>query len=1284
MNWNNLVEEAAVHWGLNPEETGIAKKIVLAESGGRPEAVSPKGAQGLMQLMPATAAEMGVKNPFDPRENIFGGVGYFKKMLDRFGGNIPLALAAYNAGPEKVQKAGGIPAIRETQDYVAKVLGWGWKVAEHVWGLVSPKEAYAEELPDVADSYMVRRQAAEENQLLDLLLSSGKKPGEKEDYDYKSAIEAWLKPDETGHWPSRIPTGPNEGLILKSENHPTFSLTLEAEREAGNVLYRHRGTGRLYSFPKSKTVGPEFKSYAEEATEEAEKIEKGPTGAIPDPDLDIVNIIGAFFGTAAASGIKSAAMGILGNVVGELLGSGAKAGVEEIAPRWGWVAGLGVDIASGMATDKAVERAVGRIQRLAPNITKETAQNIAKRVAKSPQVEEVVEKAKTLEPEKVKEIQAATNEILEKSGPIVEKPSAAPPKEALKEGEAASSAVPPREGEGIPPKEGEAAPVKGITAQPEAGKSIDLSALGDETKPAFEIVPYPKAKAISFAKQQTFADMPEDLPIGKYAININLNRIESGEEIKDTISKMAVLEKRNIDEARRGIIAQKETEKLADMLDMTPEKLLARRVGQTFNAEEALAARRLLVASASQVKELAEKAISVNASDVDLLAFRRAMTVMAAIQQQVAGMTAEAGRALASFRILAKETGLATRAIREWLETAGGHEETRRMAEKMAALDNPAQISKVVKKAWKATKFDVFLEAWINGLISNPVTHVVNFLSNMATNLVQLPERALAARIGKHLFREQNIASGEASAQLYGAVTGFMDGLQLAGKVLKEGMPSGEFATKLEIRPRAISSEALEISGVPGRAVDLMGEIITGPGKALTASDELWKSVGYRMELNAQALRMAMREGLEGEALGRRIQEILANPPESIRLAAINAANYQTFTQNAGPLAARLMAAAKDTPVLRLVLPFIRTPANIMKFTFERTPMAPLMRSVREDLMAGGARRDLALARISLGSMAMAVAGALNAAGILTGGGPSDPKLREALRRTGWQPYSVKIGDTYYSYQRLEPLGTLLGMGATFAEIAGQAGEVELDELASGLAAAAGEVLISKTWLTGLANLIEAIKDPERYGRSYLQKFAGTLIPFTGLVGQIERIDDPALRQTRAGREAAFVGLQSIINEIKSRIPGYSNNLPPIRNLWGEPIVLGGGLGPDMISPIYTSAEKESPIDKEIIRLKMGLSMPSRQINGVELTAQEYGRYVCLAGNELKVNGLGCKDALNNLVTSSKYQNKSDEAKENAIRQTIGAYREAARNEVIKEHPELNYLIRQKKQEGTR
>ena len=119
--YEGIITQASQRFNVDPS---LVKALIKAESDFDNRAVSHKGAQGLMQLMPETANAMEVANPFSPEENIFGGTRYFSLLLDRFKNDKVLALAAYNAGPEAVETYGGIPPFPETKSFVAKVLDY--------------------------------------------------------------------------------------------------------------------------------------------------------------------------------------------------------------------------------------------------------------------------------------------------------------------------------------------------------------------------------------------------------------------------------------------------------------------------------------------------------------------------------------------------------------------------------------------------------------------------------------------------------------------------------------------------------------------------------------------------------------------------------------------------------------------------------------------------------------------------------------------------------------------------------------------------------------------------------------------------------------------------------------------------------------------------------------------------------------------------------------------------------------------------------------------------------
>ena len=121
LNTNSYSREIRSAAAFNSVEESLIRAIIHAESAYQSDARSPKGAQGLMQLMPATAADLEVENPFDPVENIDGGTRYLAQLLSQFKGDIDLAAAAYNAGPEAVYKFGGVPPYDETREYVRRV-----------------------------------------------------------------------------------------------------------------------------------------------------------------------------------------------------------------------------------------------------------------------------------------------------------------------------------------------------------------------------------------------------------------------------------------------------------------------------------------------------------------------------------------------------------------------------------------------------------------------------------------------------------------------------------------------------------------------------------------------------------------------------------------------------------------------------------------------------------------------------------------------------------------------------------------------------------------------------------------------------------------------------------------------------------------------------------------------------------------------------------------------------------------------------------------------------------
>ena len=764
---------------------------------------------------------------------------------------------------------------------------------------------------------------------------------------------------------------------------------------------------------------------------------------------------------------------------------------------------------------------------------------------------------------------------------------------------------------------------------------------------------------------------------------INFGRIEAPEQVKFAIGKLAEGLKGSVDEARRGVITHEATQKMADDLGMTVTDLLKRRKGQPLNAEEALAARQMLTTSGEMLVDLAKKAASPNASALDLFAFRKGMAVHAAIQNEVIAARTETARALSSWAIPAGSKMEKARAIEQVMATMGGPENAREMAKRLAILTQagatPAAINRFLQRGAGARTMDAVKEVWVNGLLSSPKTHVVNMMSNSLVGVQQIYERAAAAGISK-LTGSDGVQFGESLAMAFGLVQSIKEAFKMAAKSLKTG-ETGYAFNKVDItRPNAISGEAIGMAGTSvGKFADFLGHTATIPGRLLGAEDEFFKTINYRMEVNAQAFRQAKSEGLDGDAFKARVAELIENPPDHIRINAADQAMYATFTNSLGKFGSAIMKLRDvDSPLnpLPFILPFVRTPANITRYTFERTPFAPLVGQWRADLAAGGARADLALARMSTGTAIMMTAMDMASNGHISGAGPSgdDVTVRESLVRSGWQPYSVKVGDRWYSYNRTDPFGTTMGLAASIVESVqkGELDEDDVDEWQEVMAmsiAATSQVVINKTYLEGFSNFVETMSDPKRYSERYVEDLVASFLPATALMYSMKNIHDPYQRDPSTPYEA-----------IQARIAGLSDSLPPRRNLWGEPVSTESGLGRvyDAVSPVASRLEKVNPIDREIVRLNKGPTKIAKKtvFDGARVSLKKfpavYDEYVRLAGNELKHPGwgMGAKDFLNSVVSgkhalSSVYQIMSDEVRRDFIEGVVSDYRKLAQQQIM-------------------
>lgn len=723
----------------------------------------------------------------------------------------------------------------------------------------------------------------------------------------------------------------------------------------------------------------------------------------------------------------------------------------------------------------------------------------------------------------------------------------------------------------------------------------------------------------------------QHIPSPKYAGSINLERLDTTDDVTDFILHTSERYKGKIDEARRGTITNDELKRLAADLDMSPKQLINRKAGKAWNAEEILAAREINLASAEDTFKAAQKALKDDSTE-NLVNFMAQIERHSAIQASVSGLSSEAGRALQAHKILAKSNpeALKSEALKAMIEALGGREVTQATAERMAKIDptDIVAVNKFIRNIKKSKASDKIFEAWVNAILSGPVTHIVNATSNTLTALSRPVERVASASLDLLSYPvtgKRNRFAGEAVADIIGMSKGVTDGVRKGLWSFINEMPASGTG-KIEVRVHQ------SIKGVKGR-------IIRTPGNLLVGADEFFKSVNYTGDLYARAYRQAAQEGLSGNARLKRIAQIIDNPLDEMVKAAKGEAAYRTFTNDLGKYGKKI-AGVRDMPAVRYIIPFLRTPINIAKYGIERTPLEFLNlahKAAIKDLPEDAIDR---LARATIGSLIGAGVTMYAAEGLITGGGPKDKAERDALYRQGWQPYSVKVGDKYYSYQRLEPLGMTLGLAADYYEITSAQGDKDAGELATSVMLAISKNVTSKTFMSGLFNVMNAASDPERYGEKWVESMASSTVP--SVVWWAVRSEDSAVKNPEGALEA-----------IKAKLPILSKDIKAKRNVWGDAVKQEGNAIWRMFSPSRVSTLKDDPVEKELDKLGIFVNMPNKQIAGVKIDDDQHDRYI-------QASGKLAKERLNRLVASDGYGAMSAFEKESAMRGII----EGARSEV--------------------
>uniref|UniRef100_A0A6M3J4P9 Putative structural protein n=1 Tax=viral metagenome TaxID=1070528 RepID=A0A6M3J4P9_9ZZZZ len=788
----------------------------------------------------------------------------------------------------------------------------------------------------------------------------------------------------------------------------------------------------------------------------------------------------------------------------------------------------------------------------------------------------------------------------------------------------------------------------------EIGFSLDIKKQTQFLREEYSKLAIPKAEVTPTEAPKAAPGMPEAIkPVATgivepvkvpvKAANIRLEKYP--EEVRPLIQEWADTHGAEVEKATRGIVSdaqvKAEAERLTTEVGGDLSKLRRKwKPATAWNAEELVAIRSVLRAKTQSVLS-AQKLVKDNNSSQNLLKLELALKEQAAVQEMVHGLTAEAGRALRSFRqeaFDALNSNDVSRMEELLNKLRGNRENTEKIAEMLGRLDptDPIAVNKFIQELYKPHVMDYLIELFYNSILSGPKTHIVNSLSNTANAIFSPIERALSAAIDLPLSwiqgRQRERFLSEVPADIFGAVRGIPEGFRQFAYVIKNGI-SFDQATKWEFRQKAFKGK--------------LGAAIGMPSRFLEGADMLMKTINQRAALNAEAHRIASKEKLSGEKFEDRVADLLASPTEDMLKEANRVAEYRLFRQAPGKFGQTLMNLRDAVSVfgikpLRFVIPFIRTPLNLVKFGLERTPLGFLNPKLWENVAQKNPEAADQIARATIGAIGLASLTWYFAAGMITGAPPRDRAARDRFYREGKQPYAIRVGDFWVSYQRLEPFNQLLGMVAILSDSIENNDKGTLEKIADAVNTF-GQNFISQTYMSSVSDLLNMLGEPERYAGKWLDRFAASMaVPMSSATRTAAMMFDQTVRDPETAWET-----------IEASIPGLSTKVKAKLSTLGEEIERKS---PPWF-PINVTPVEETVLSQELERLEFDIGFAGGSISGIELSDDEQREYQILSGKLIK-------DDLKKLMVTPEYWQATDAEKDKMLRKVVDAARNWSRSEM--------------------
>ncbi|MFA6270836.1 MAG: hypothetical protein WC657_06555, partial [Candidatus Paceibacterota bacterium] len=518
----------------------------------------------------------------------------------------------------------------------------------------------------------------------------------------------------------------------------------------------------------------------------------------------------------------------------------------------------------------------------------------------------------------------------------------------------------------------------------------------------------------------TAGAMPEPKP--EFAANIRLSKFQPEAQgvLKDITTKYAD----DIQAARRGVVSDAEVMEKAKALfereggDFS-NYIKKKAKGEAWNVEETAALNGALQDNLIKLNKAKTALSSGSLTPESLMKMKMLEAERDLIAKEFtmasAGARAEAGRSLRWYtkQVETLAANPDAKMAKRIMNGVGGYDKLMEHADAFRALDlnDMQQVANFIRTVNKPSFMDKLTFVYYNSILSGPKTHIVNAFTNHANALGASAEHALAGIIDVPLSKISGRARqrfvGEAAPHAMGFMQGWKEGTKVGLQTLKTGYS-----------PIGMREYSMNVAPIGGK----LGRVVGVPTTLMEASDAMLYQAHYRAEMYADAFRQARSSGLKGKAAIEKSAEIAANPSEKMVSRIDEIAKQRLFRGDPPSIANSLMRMREQYPVLRFVLPFVKTPANILSYGLARSPAGIFNPKLYRNIIAKNPEAADQIARIILGSGVATGIAVFMAEGRITGAAPVNAAERDRFYSDGKQPYSFRVGDRWISYQRLEPL----------------------------------------------------------------------------------------------------------------------------------------------------------------------------------------------------------------------------------------------------------------------